>query len=818
MPRYSSYGSLDDRVQEDGDRSFSGFNNRLRPDQLEPGILADSQNGRMGTNGQWQVRKGVDTLLSPVASGVGALTLPFNLDDELTGAASVSSSELVITFGSAHGLGGTPTITLTDLSSATISPTTTVGNYTATVVNATTIKLTDKTYSSASGNIVIGGALLAGTPEINDDAVNQLYGACPFSNANVSSSEIDHYIVIAANSKAFAVNTKTEIAYDIGYESSQTISSSVNMIQAFNKVFIFRGDSVTLENPLKVGPITAVAKSGTNNLDLTVTTGHNHYLAIGDKVTITGISSSTISDSLINETQTVTAITDDTFKFTVDGTSTDPGTLTLTNAGFATPFTKVASGTYTQPTPIDVTNCDVSAGIATCTASSGDVDQLTVGDIVTISVVDTSPFTLGEEFTIASIPSSTTFTFITDQADVTNKSFLCTLPQSVAGGYSHMPAAEFGHYHQRRLVLPYKNKVAASTDTYTYRNIQDELIFSDILDSDTYDPIFNQFRFNAGKSDHIVGLHSFSEDVLMVFNRNSIHLVGDTTVIKDATNKLLTDEIGLIAKDSIQQIGRQVLFLSDSGVYGVEFIEDYKLRGTEVPLSQSIQSTIDRINPLHAHKAQAVYFDNRYYIAVPLDSESGQAATQNNAILVYNLLNQQWESIDTVNSPNFHITNMFVAGEEADRGVYTTNDIGGINQIEARDSGDDSVVLEVGGSESVIDVSGVATTRQFTLGTLDRKKWKSFEMHVESSALRQSNFDISAELENLDRTISVGSLSGFNNSSNLAEGEDISIRGRLGNPRAYGVQFTINNTLGRPKLRAVKTDGIESFRTVEKAD
>lgn len=738
MPRYSSYGSLDDRVQEDGDRSFSGFNNRLRPDQLEAGILADSQNGRMGTNGQWQVRKGVDTLLSPVASGVGALTLPFNLDDT-----------------------GTP-------------------------------------------------------PEIDDDAVNQLYGACPFSNANVSSSEIDHYIVMATNSKAFAVNTKTEIAYEIGYESSQTISSSVSMIQAFNKVFIFRGDSVTLENPLKVGPITGTATSGSPAITITVTTGHNHYLAVGDKVTITGISSDAVDDSLINTTQTITAVASaNEFSFSIGG-STGVGTLTLTNAGFATPFTKVASGTYTQPTPIDVTNCDVSAGIATCTASSADVAQLSVEDEITVAVLDGShppSFAVGTKFVVASIPSATTFTFRTTTKDESAKVFTCELPLPVSGGYSHMPAAEFGHYHQRRLVLPYKNKVAASTDTYTYRNIQDELIFSDILDSDTYDPIFNQFRFNAGKSDHIVGLHSFSEDVLMVFNRNSIHLVGDTTVIKDATNKLLTDEIGLIAKDSIQQIGRQVLFLSDSGVYGVEFIEDYKLRGTEVPLSQSIQATIDRINPLHAHKAQAVYFDNRYYIAVPLDT-----ASQNNAILVYNLLNQQWESVDTVNSPNFHITNMFVAGEEADRGVYTTNDIGGINQIEARDSGDDSVVLEVGGSENVIDVPGVATTRQFTLGTLDRKKWKSFEMHVESAQLRQSNFDISAELENLDRTISVGSLSGFNNSSNLAEGEDISIRGRLGNPRAYGVQFTINNTLGRPKLRAVKTDGIESFRTVEKAD
>jgi hypothetical protein len=738
MPRYSTYGSLDDRVQEDGDRSFSGFNNRLRPDQLEAGTLADSQNGRMGTNGQWQVRKGVDTLLSPVAVGATALTLPFNLDDT-----------------------GTP-------------------------------------------------------PELNDGAVNQLYGSCPFSNPNVSSSEVDHYIVMATNSKAFAVNTKTEIAYDIGYESSQTISSSVHMLQAFNKVFIFRGDSVTLENPLKVGPITGTATSGSPAITITVTTGHDHYLAVGDKVTITGISSDAVSDSLINTTQTITAVASaNEFSFSIGG-STGVGTLSLTNAGFATPFTKVASSTYSQPTVLDATGFVISNGVATVTVSN----TLSEGDTVEcITPGSGSGITKGTQFEVASVATpggtSASFTFKINSANVSNQTdteFMA--PQSVSGGYSHMPAAEFGHYHQRRLVLPYKNKVVAgSADTYTYRNIQDELIFSDILDSDTYDPIFNQFRFNAGKADRIIGLHSFSEAVLMVFNRNSIHLVGDTTVIKEATNKLLTDEIGLIARDSIQQIGNQILFLSDSGVYGVTFIDDYKLRGTEVPLSESIQATIDRINPLHSHKAQAVYFDNRYYIAVPLDT-----ATQNNTILVYNLLNQKWESIDTVNSPDFHITNMFVAGEEDNRGVYTTNDIGGINQIESKDSGDDSVVLGVGETESVIPVAGSATTRQFTLGSLDRKKWKSFEMHVESTSTRVSNFDISAELENLDRTISVGTLNGFNGNNNLAEGEDISIRGRLGNPRAYGVQFTINNTLGRPKLRAIKTDGIESFRTVEKAD
>lgn len=733
MPRYSSYKPLDDRVREDGDRGFVGFNNRLRPDQLESGILADSQNGRLGTNGEWQVRRGIDSLTSPVAVSAQALHLPFNLDDSGT------------------------------------------------------------------------------QPELNDGAVNQLYGSCPFSNPNVSSSEVDHYIIMATNSKAFAVNVATELSYEIGYESSQTISSSVHMLQTFNKVLIFRGDSVTMENALSVGPITAISKGGTNNCDLTVTTSHNHYLETGNKATITGASSSTVADTLINKTHTITKVDATSFKFTITGT-TDPGTLTLNNAGFATPFDKVASGTYTQPVPIDVTDCDISNGVATCTASSGDVGQLVVGDTITVSVPDTSPFTLNQEFTIASIPTATSFTIITDKADQTNKAFLCTLPQSVAGGYSHMPASEFGHYHQRRLVLPYKNSVDASTDSYTYRNIQDELIFSDILDSNTYDPIYNQFRFNAGKADRIMGLHSFSEDILMVFNRNSIHLVSGTSVIKEATNKLLTDEIGLIARDTIQQIGNQILFLSDNGVYGVGFIEDYKLRGTEVPLSESIQSTINRLNTIYADKAQSVYFDNRYYLAIPLDQSS-----RNNAIIVYNFLNKQWESIDTVNDTEFHITNMFVAGEGGSRGVYVTNDIGGIHRIEHRVDGDDQVITAIGGTETSIAIQGSATTRQFTLGTLDRKKWKSFEMHVESSPDNESNFDISAECENLDRTVSLGSLNSLNNGSNLAEAEDISIRGRMGNPRAYGVQFVINNTVGRPRLRAVKTDGIESFRTVEKA-
>ena len=60
---------------------------------------------------------------------------------------------------------------------------------------------------------------------------------------------------------------------------------------------------------------------------------------------------------------------------------------------------------------------------------------------------------------------------------------------------------------------------------YTPSDNLDEVIISDILDADTYDQIYGQYRFNAGTADFNVGLLSFADDKLVVFNRNSIHLV-----------------------------------------------------------------------------------------------------------------------------------------------------------------------------------------------------------------------------------------------------------------------------------------------------
>ena len=738
MARYDTYNRFDDRINEELDRGFIGFNNRLRPDQLNSGILFDSQNGRMAQNGEWQTRKGIDNIKAPLAVGGSALTLPFTLDDDLSGTASVVSNELVITFGSSHGLGtsGTANITLFDLSSATISPATTTGNYTATITGSTTLKLTDKTYTSASGTIIIGGAQLAGSPVLNDGAVNEVYGSCIFSDPN---DESESYIILAANTKAVAIKVSDpSTSYNLNYPSGETVSSSVEMIQAFNKLIIFRDGDTPFEKDLSA-----------------------------------------------------------------------------TNINTSPQLDKVDSGTYTQPIPISISNLDVASGVATATVAS--TATLKRGDTATITATN-STIAVNTVITVDEVTNATTFKFITNVANQTGKNATIEKPMSEGLGFTHMPAPKYGVYHQRRLAVPYRYSVSASDDTYADRKIFDEILISDILDTDTYDQVYGQFRFNAGKSDFNVGMLSFSDDKLVVFNRNSIHIVVGNGDLSGFQSQLLTDEVGLTARNSVIQVGNQILFLSDNGVYGLSFVDLYNLRGNEVPLSESIQKTIDTINKAHVDKASAVYFDNKYYLAVPTGT-----STFNNTLLIYNFLNKSWESIDTVNNvdlsgstfSSFEFTKLLVAGKGLKRGVYVTNTDGGIHRLEVFADGIDRVITDIGSTtEKETRVQGSATTRMFTLGSIDRKKFNNFELHLQSGPDNSSDVSISAVSENIDSEPALD----LKNASDyvggvIAPDEDVSIRGRIGNKRAYGLQMTLTSILGRPRFRSLKIAGAETFRS-----
>ena len=798
MPEYRTYAGLDDRISKDGDVGFIGFNNRMRPDQLPPNLLADAQNIRTDRRGEAQVRKGLELIVSPLSAGGEALALPFYLvADDTSVTATQTGGAVVLTNVTATNFPSSGTVNVSGVSGLTPVVN---GDRAFTKNSSTQITIADQTYSgTASGTATVKFGIL------NDGAVNAIYGSCAFSDPNASASQ---YVIFAANSKAVAVNIATGVTTDLVYPAGVTLSDSASMLQAFNKVFIFRDGNTALENNLTLSIISSATVTGSSNT-ANITTSTNHNLVTGDLVTIHNLGFSTTDPN--GSAKTITRVDDTTFTYSL--TASGDETYTVSSASLvSTDFKKVASGTYTQPIPLSLTDIDYADGIATATASTAAVATLLVGDTLTFTDAGNSTYTLGDTIVVKSIPSTTTFTFITDKADTTNKNGTVQKRVSVGVGFSHMPAPPYAVYHERRLVMPFKFDVDASTDSFSSRGTLDEIIASDLLDSDTYDQIYAQYRFNAGEADFNVGLHSFSEDNLMVFNRNSIHLVTNTTSLQAASARLLTNEVGCVARQSIKQVGNQVIFLSDNGVYSTQFFDEYNLRGTETPLSEAINVTIKRINKAHWDKSVAVYFDNRYFLAVPLDD-----STKNNAIIIYNFLNKQWESIDQVNDTDFHISNLLVVGEGDARGVYAVNDIGGVQKLDERVDGVDRVVTQIGGDSKSINVPGSLTTRQYTLGNLERKNWKQFEMHIESGASTVSNFDISAETENPDADLTLGTLSDFVGST-LAEAEDVSIRGRIGNRRGYGIQFTINNTLGRPKIRAVEADGSISFRSTNKAE
>lgn len=193
-----------------------------------------------------------------------------------------------------------------------------------------------------------------------------------------------------------------------------------------------------------------------------------------------------------------------------------------------------------------------------------------------------------------------------------------------------LPPGEFGLYFQNRIVVKTGNT---------------EIIATDILD-DRYDPL-NVFTVNQGGSDRIVGVLPWIENQFLVFMSKSIYVAyidprHDPLAADQSQITVVTTEVGCLARHSIVPAGQFVFFFSGKGVHMLTPQLDLKLLGNTMPLSEPIDDFFERVNFNYAKKVTAVYFDNRFFIAFPMET-----SIKNNSILVYNTLNQSWESIDT---------------------------------------------------------------------------------------------------------------------------------------------------------------------------
>jgi hypothetical protein len=398
-------------------------------------------------------------------------------------------------------------------------------------------------------------------------------------------------------------------------------------------------------------------------------------------------------------------------------------------------------------------------------------------------------------------------------------STVSVVPQATATQYPYleggddvcMPPADFGMYFQGRIVLCVG---------------RDEIAASNYYEPNVFDVTLDQFRINTGANDYIVGFTPFQEDKFLIFQRNSIYYAYipppaiaasiDRGINTDSFIQTLTAQFGCSARRSIQLAGQQVFFLSDRGVYQLSHTLDLKLIGDQRPLSEPISDLVNRINANTSSGACGLFWNNRYYLAVPMDG-----ATGNNAILVYSLLNQAWESMDSYPS-QMQPKNLMQALYQNSKRMYAVaegnyflleqEDIDRINNNTGTpilgtatldsSSGPTSAKFVLGTANNPVD--GQILSRRYNFKTFDEKRFSGLQSDF---VLNQGDdVSISAVMTNPDATVE---LIRFASQAD----EDKTVRTRIGR-RGYAMDVLIQSNAGRPVLRSYSLDATISGRNL----
>jgi hypothetical protein len=367
------------------------------------------------------------------------------------------------------------------------------------------------------------------------------------------------------------------------------------------------------------------------------------------------------------------------------------------------------------------------------------------------------------------------------------------IPTGLNASYRSMRSVGFGAYIQNRMWIP---------------DGRDTVAVSDYLDANVYDPFFQSFRANQGSNDYIVAIHPWRESEVLIFMRHSIWLAtigqvpstdGSAFAIDTPISQLtlLTQEVGCVARRTIQTAGNFVYFLADNGVHRLDTALDLKLQGNTLPLSDPIADQLANINYELAEHAVGLYFDNRYYLSVPIDGAlgAGQTAQGNNTLLIYSALNQQWETKDIYGSP---LDDLIVSAYEARRRIHAVSRSGKLFLLEEQEAGDDPSSGTVGAGFEA-PVQGKIRTRRYGFDSMHTKRFVRSLADVvlpDTAAI-----SVKAYMVNPDSEITL--VPGQTNTSGLAE--DYTLKQPI-RQKAHYAELEFLTTANRPEIRNVSIE------------
>lgn len=151
---------------------------------------------------------------------------------------------------------------------------------------------------------------------------------------------------------------------------------------------------------------------------------------------------------------------------------------------------------------------------------------------------------------------------------------------------------------------------------------------------------------NKNDGQEVVGL-GFFQDVLIVFKENSIY-----QLYFNSDNGFVVERIsgsyGCVSHGSIASVENDCYFLTDKGIYVLGNEPNYYASIRTNELSSRVKTLLQRINPAFWERCRAYYYDDRYFLTVPLDTNE-----ECNAVIVYDRRFYAWAYWDNIRANDF---------------------------------------------------------------------------------------------------------------------------------------------------------------------
>ena len=255
----------------------------------------------------------------------------------------------------------------------------------------------------------------------------------------------------------------------------------------------------------------------------------------------------------------------------------------------------------------------------------------------------------------------------------------------------------------------------------------DTVVYSDLFDPTAYF-VLAQLRINEGNGDRLVAVYPYDRNTLLCFKEHSVlRLENCTGDLSGVTLVPMTSKYGCVSPTSIVDIGTDTFWMSERGVTSLRQTQQNELQGTSVTLSEPIEATMQRINWQARAGICGETWNNFLYFAVPLDG-----SPTNNAVLVFDLLNQKWASVDE-GGPGTALRQFQKLRVQGRERLCAVGMDGTLRLLE--EGGHDQtyrfVLGEHGGPlHTAVAIPTRVVTRGYLANEADRKRWKQAKLQV----------------------------------------------------------------------------------------